>query len=383
MTKETYTIGELATVAKVSAKAIRIYESKGLITSKRDENNNYRYFDESAKLQLQRIQMLRYLGFSLDSIKRTLKHYSEIDLEKSFLEQKKLMEEKVFELQRMIYCINRAAEECKQENFNVDSLFHSINRIIIDRNADEGVWLLKKYSKEPLGWSKWIFDQADLQEGQKIMDAGSGWGNLWRCNMDRLPQDVTVCCVDKHNTHADAFYEYAKENSNFSFVWNDLETMEFAEEYDCIFFNHVILFIENPTALYHKFSKALKKDGQFICTWGGKLLFENLAELLIEFMPSRANQINRVMKERRDRFHSREEVLASVFPSVEKRMYELTLHYENVRELAEFLQKYGEKTGFDFSDYMEEFCEYLSKRYEDKPIEFTRDSYLFVCKKFS
>lgn len=380
MTKQTYTIGDLASIAKVSTKAIRIYEQKGLLASKRDADNNYRYFDESAKLQLQRIQMLRYLGFSLNDISHTLMHYNEIDLEKSFLEQKKLLEEKVFELQRMIYCINRAAEECKQEDFNIDSLYNSINRIIIDRNADEGVWQLKKYSKEPEGWSKWIFNQADLQEGQKIMDAGSGWGNLWRCNLDRLPANINVCCVDKHNTHADAFYEYIKGNPSFSFEWNDLETMEFEEKYDCIFFNHVILFIENPLALYHKFSKALKKDGIFICTWGGKLLFENLAELLIDFMPSHAKHINRCMKERRDRFCSREETLAAVFPSVEKRVYELTLHYESIQELAEFLKQYGEKVGFDFSDCMEEFYEYLSKRYDGKSIDFTRDSYLFICK---
>ncbi len=76
-----------------------------------------------------------------------------------------------------------------------------------------------------------------------------------------------------------------------------METMEFYEEYDCIFFNHVVLFVENPLALYHKFSKALKRDGKFICTWGGKMLFENLAELLIDFMPSHAKHINSCMKE--------------------------------------------------------------------------------------
>ncbi len=380
MTKHTYTIGDLASIAKVSTKAIRIYEKKGLIASKRGASNNYRYFDESAKLQLQRIQMLRYLGFSLNAISRTLMHYNEIDLEKSFLEQKKLMQEKVFELERMIYCIERAATECKRTDFNIDSLFESINHIIMDRNADERVCLLKKYSNEPEGWSKWIFNHVGLSDGQKIMDAGSGGGNLWRYNLDRIPENVTVCCVDKHNTHADTFYEYAKEMPHFLFVWNDLETMEFVEEYDCIFFNHVVYYIEDPIALYYKFSKALKSDGQFICTWGGSLLLENLAKLLVDFMPSRASHIKKRIKERMDKFHSREATLASVFPSVEKRVYELNLHYESSRDLAEFLKVYGEKLDFDFTDCMEEFCGYLSKRYEGKPIDFTRDSYLFVCK---
>ena len=378
--KQNYTIGDLANITKVSTKAIRIYEQKGLLTSKRDTGNNYRYFDESAKLQLQRIQMLQYLGFSLNSISRTLMHYNKIDIEKSFLEQKKLLEEKVVELQRMIHCVDRASIECKQEDFNIDSLFESINHIIIDRAADEGVWMLRKYSNEPEGWSKWIFNQAGLCEGQKVMDAGSGWGNLWRYNQNRIPDNVSVCCVDKHNTHADAFYEFAKDMPQFSFAWGDLETMEFEEKYDRIFFNHVVLFIENPIALYHKFAKALKSDGQFICTWGGSLLFENLAELLADFMPSRAERIGKCMKERRDKFCSREIALASVFSSMEKKVYEISLHYKSSRELAEFLKMYGEKLDFDFTDCMEAFCEYLSKRYEGKPIDFVRDSYLFICK---
>lgn len=380
MTNQNYTIGDLASVAKVSTKAIRIYEQKGLLTSIRDESNNYRFFDEEAKLQLQRIQMLRYLGFSLDAIRCTLSHYNKIDLEKSFFEQKKLLEEKVLELQRMIHCVDKAAIECKQADFNIDSLFESINRIIIDRAADEGVWVLGKYSNEPEGWSKWIFDQAGLFEGQKVMDAGSGWGNLWRYNLDRIPNDMTVCCVDKHNTHADSFYEFAKEMPQFSFAWGDLEVMDFEEKYDCIFFNHVVHFIEDPLALYHKFAEALKNEGKFICTWGGSLLLENLAELLVNFMPSRAAKIRSRIKEKLEKFSSREIDLTSTFATVEKRVYKISLHYENSRDLAEFLKGYGEKLDFDFSDCMEEFYEYISKRYEGKPIEFDRDSYLFICK---
>lgn len=380
MNSKSYTIGDLAALANVSTKAIRIYEQKGLLCSKRDQFNNYRYFDESAKLQLQRIQMLRYLGFSLDAISRTLMHYNEIDLEKSFLEQKKLMEEKVFELERMIYCIGRAATECKQGDFNIDTLFDSINQIIINRKADEGAWILSKHSNEPEGWSKWIFNQAALRMGNKIMDAGSGWGNLWRYNMDRLPKDISVCCVDKHNTHADTFCEYAKEMPALSFVWDDLETMTFPEKYDCIFFNHVITFIKEPLPLYEKFRKALNKNGQFICTWGGSLLFKEPARLLQGFKPSKASKIQKQLQEILNIHETREAQLNTVFSSVERRVYEVPLHYENIRELADYLKPFGEKLGFDFTDCMDEFCEYLDGLYAGKPIDLVRDSYLYICR---
>lgn len=380
MNSNTYTIGDLAALANVSTKAIRIYEQKGLLRSKRDQFNNYRYFDESAKLQLQRIQMLRYLGFSLDAISRTLMHYNEIDLEKSFLEQKKLMEEKVFELERMIYCIGRAATECKQADFNIDTLFDSINQIIINRKADEGAWVLAKHSNEPEGWSKWIFNQAALKEGNKIMDAGNGWGNLWRYNMDRLPKDISVCCVDKHNTHADTFCEFVKDTPAFSFVWDDLETMTFEEKYDCIFFNHVIAFIKEPLPLYEKFRKALNKDGQFICTWGGSLLFQEPARILQGFNPSKASKIQKQLQDILNIHNTREAQLNTVFSSVERRVYEVPLHYESSRELADYLKPFGEKLGFDFTDCMDEFCEYLDGLYAGKSIDLVRDSYLYICR---
>ena len=60
--------GELATITNVSTKAIRIYEAKGLLASYRDETNNYRYFDEDAIVRMQKIEVLKYLGFSLEDI---------------------------------------------------------------------------------------------------------------------------------------------------------------------------------------------------------------------------------------------------------------------------------------------------------------------------
>ena len=56
MSEKRYKIGELATITNVSTKAIRIYEAKGLLTSYRDETNNYRYFEEDAIVRMQKMQ---------------------------------------------------------------------------------------------------------------------------------------------------------------------------------------------------------------------------------------------------------------------------------------------------------------------------------------
>ena len=63
-----YTIGELAELAGVSTKTLRVYERKGLLLPSRNEGNQYRMYTEDAVRKLEQIQLMKYLGFSLDQI---------------------------------------------------------------------------------------------------------------------------------------------------------------------------------------------------------------------------------------------------------------------------------------------------------------------------
>lgn len=376
-----YTIGQLARLTDMSTKALRIYEEKGLISSTRNAENNYRFFDESVKLQLQRIQTLRYLGFSLDEIEKMLIHFNSVNLEDSFLEQKKMMEKKVFELNRMIHCMEKAAIECKEKEFDLDEVFKMLKHIIINRKADEGVGFLRMHSgtKEPEGWSRWIFDQVNIKSGMKIMDAGAGYGNLWRYNEERTPKDVKILCIDKHNTHADTFYEEFHEKKQFTFEWNDLETMEFKGKYDLIFFNHVIVFIDDKEKMLLKFRQILKKNGSFICTFGGTRLFDEMAKLFIEFRPELKESIEEGLKKRKQPNLDLSSVLEKSFPYVEKRSRVVPLLYDNVDDFVGYIAEVN-KMGFDFSKYRDEFTEFILEKFPNGEYCIERDGFLFVCK---
>lgn len=376
-----YTIGQLAQLTDMSTKALRIYEEKGLITSIRKEDNNYRLFDESVKLQLQRIQTLKYLGFSLSEIEKMLVHFNQVNLEESFLEQKKLMEKKVFELNRMIHCMEKAAIECKENQFNLDEVFKMLNHIIINREADEGVGFLKNHAvtKEPEGWSRWIFEQVKIESGMDIMDAGAGYGNLWRHNIERIPDECKIYCVDKHNTHADTFSKEFHTHKAFEFVWNDLEKMDFQESYDIIFFNHVMAFIENKEALLQKFRASLKENGVFACTWGGALLWEEMAKLFIECKPEQKKKIQAALKKRKQPLIEYADMLNKVFLKVEQRVRRVPLYYDKVDDFMEYMKEVS-KLGFDFTKYEDDLKAFLKEKYKDGTYYIERDGYLFLCK---
>jgi len=62
-------IGEIANLFDVSTRTVRYYEEVGLLTSHRDPDSQYRYYDERSSERLKKILVLRELGLSLNDIK--------------------------------------------------------------------------------------------------------------------------------------------------------------------------------------------------------------------------------------------------------------------------------------------------------------------------
>lgn len=61
-----YRIGEVADFLSLTKEGIRYYEKKGIITSVRDENNDYRYYPRFEITKLKHIRALQSIGYSLD-----------------------------------------------------------------------------------------------------------------------------------------------------------------------------------------------------------------------------------------------------------------------------------------------------------------------------
>jgi len=224
----------------------------------------------------------------------------------------------------------------------------------------------------------------------KVLDAGAGWGNLWRCNEERLPDGLTVTCVDKHNTHMDTFCTFFEEqkqagkfaDSEFDFVWDDLETMSFAKNYDRIFFNHTVSNIADRMALYHKFFDTLAATGIFTCTWGGYLFYDNMQPYLREFFGS-CPELDEGLVKHKKRADAWEQELREVFPIVEKHAYIIHLHFATAEEFLDYIVQVCKPVREILEVRREEFLEYLRSKEELKntegEFEMTRDTFLFTC----
>ena len=66
------TIKEVEKQTGLTAKSIRYYESKNLITVERNAENDYRSYSEAEINRLKKIKLLRYLEFSVEEVKTML-----------------------------------------------------------------------------------------------------------------------------------------------------------------------------------------------------------------------------------------------------------------------------------------------------------------------
>lgn len=383
-----YTIGQLAELAGVSPKALRVYEKKGLLCPRRGSQNRYRMYDEGAKAVLQKIVMFKFLGFSLDQIKDLLAENHGVGLEESFKEQKYLLEQKKKQLETIISCIDKAIWECRENKLDMDECMKSMKHILANRRADEMVWELTKYSPGASEWNRFVFDEADVRQGQQILDAGAGWGGLWRKNRERIPGDITVTCIDRHNTWADTFERDVSEMEEkgqlpagqFTFCWGDMEKMDLGSGYDRIFFNHTIAFMGDGEKMLRRFSESLNSGGMLICTWGGGIVYGQLIEWFREY-GSGWNEMEKAGNKWFSLSTTWENWLNDVFFEVQKRVYEIELVFEQAEDCLGFILQTGKKLTPLIEKEKRKFLAFLEGKADEKGrIRLKKDTCLYRCK---
>ena len=88
MEKKRYLINEVAQKLGISAAAIRLYEKKGLFSSKKDPENGYRYYYEDDIYKIWSVAYHRSYDLSLQEID-DLKHSQSLEEVNHFFEQRK------------------------------------------------------------------------------------------------------------------------------------------------------------------------------------------------------------------------------------------------------------------------------------------------------
>jgi DNA-binding transcriptional MerR regulator len=151
-------IGDFSKLSKISIRMLRYYDELGILNPEYiNKESGYRYYSPEQLSLAFRIQALKDMGFSLDTIQDILKTYDDIDNLKRYLllrydEMEIEVMEKQSKLKLLKSIINRIGKDCDYMKYNVvikelPSRYVASLRGILPGNQQDGL-LWDKLSKQ-------------------------------------------------------------------------------------------------------------------------------------------------------------------------------------------------------------------------------------------
>ncbi|MBQ3559861.1 MAG: MerR family transcriptional regulator [Agathobacter sp.] len=130
------TIKDVEKLTGLTAKSIRYYEDKGLLTVERNEENDYRSYSEAEVNRLKRIKLFRYLEFSVEEVKAMLDMDAK-EIEK-VLEQKaesfSNLRDRCLDKQELCHCL---AKDYKKDEEKLNQIISDYNQAVVNIESEE------------------------------------------------------------------------------------------------------------------------------------------------------------------------------------------------------------------------------------------------------
>ena len=146
------------------------------------------------------------------------------------------------------------------------------------------MWNPEDYAKNSdaqLKWARSLTENIDLKEYTSILDVGCGDGKITADFAANLPES-NIVGIDSSPEMIDyARQKYSQSKySNLSFKCIDARSIEFQNEFDLVFSNATLHWVDNHQAFLKGANQALKDSGRLIISCGGE---GNAAQILATF----------------------------------------------------------------------------------------------------
>lgn len=390
--REKMTSGEIAKQAGVSTKALRVYDEKGLLKPIGLSEGNYKLYDKSSLIILEKIIALKHIGFSLEEIKSSLENDDQSSIRETLEKQLEMMNQKIYELQKSAKCIKSAVARF-DENPDWDDVADIIKKMEMSQGADERRWYAESHAADGIEWYEKIYDSLSFEENDTVLDLGCSYGLLWRKNWERIPENFNVEGVDIHGNWADDLYRYLEDNrktlpegSDIQVIFSNLEkdgTWEKIREkkYSKIIAHYLLSYLHDDAYFIKNVAQVLAPGGMFSVNHYGEAVKEyDFWEKCLTEAGLDISFAHKKRDERRQADVEFEALLSENFDRVEKIALPGPLVFDNSDALFDRVLKKYPEGGKYLEDNKEKIVKYFnSALLGDGPVTVDMDSVFYHC----
>lgn len=164
-------------------------------------------------------------------------------------------------------------------------------------NLNARIALHARFSTNPHGWTRWVFEQMRLAPGERILEVGAGPATLWQQNLDRVPPGCDITLTD----FSPGMVEQARQNlrgsyPHFKLQVANVESLPFEDAgYDVVIANHMLYHVPDLAKGLSEIRRVLKPGGRLYAATNGEDNMRELSELMARFDPTQPYDIAAVI----------------------------------------------------------------------------------------
>lgn len=146
--------------------------------------------------------------------------------------------------------------------------------------------LHERFSTNPTGWFRWVFDQlAGLPEQSSILELGCGPAWVWVNNRSRIPPEWQILLTDL----SPGMIEQARRNlgpdgdPRFQFDVVDAQAIPYADaSFDAVMANHMLYHVPDRPRAFAEIRRVLRPGGWFFAATNGQTHMAELWTMVLE-----------------------------------------------------------------------------------------------------
>jgi SAM-dependent methyltransferase len=152
-------------------------------------------------------------------------------------------------------------------------------------NLNARIALHQRFSTNPYGWLRWVFDQFQLAPQCRILEIGCGTGDLWRENLDRIPEGWEITLSDFSAGMLDQTgRNLAQTFHTFRYLRIDAQCIPLeGDSFDAVIANHMLYHVPDRNKALAEIKRVLKSGGRFYASTNGGGHVHELSELTSRF----------------------------------------------------------------------------------------------------